>query len=114
MMTGRADFTAIVLWISRLGNWTDRLAIKNTILAKHSAIRKARKFLIWSTVFQVAGAMRAMPDAFGIVKRRLSSARAEVKTEILAPIIMIARRQPAALWTASAARLICGNAKGKI
>src|SRR3990170_4370436 len=114
MMTGRADFTAIVLWISRLGNWTDRLAIKNTILAKHSAIRKARKFLIWSTVFQAAGAMRAMPDVSGIANKRLSSARAEVKTESLAPIIMIARRQPAVLLTESAGRLICGNAKGRI
>src|SRR3989344_5508685 len=102
MMTGRADFTAIVLWISRLGNWTDRLAIKNTILARHSARRKARKFLIWSTAFQAAGAMRAMPDAFGIVKRRRLSARAEAKTERPAPIIMIARRQPVALLTESA------------
>ena len=113
MMTDRADFTVIVLWISRLGNWTAHPAIRNTILARLTAIKTERMFRIWSTLFQAAGAIRETPIANGIANRRRSSARAEAKMESLAPAIMIARRQPAALWTESAARLICGNAKGK-
>src|SRR3990170_5750747 len=114
MMTDRADFTVIVLWTSRSGNWTARHAIRNTILAKHSAIRTALIFRIWNTPFQAAGAMRGTRIANGIAKRRRSFVPAEPKMASPAPIIMIARRQPAALWTESAARLIYGNAKGRI
>ena len=71
-------------------------------------------FRIWSILFQAADAIRETPIANGIANRRRSFVRAEQKTENLAPIIMIARRQPAALLTEFAGRLIYGNAKGKI
>src|SRR3989344_4671 len=114
MMTGRADFTGIVPKIRHFGNWTAQAAVRNTILVRHSAIKPAKMFRIWSTAYQMADAMRVMPNAGGIASKRRSSAQAEAKMESLVPIMMIARRLSAVLWMVFAVPRIYGNAKEKI